>query len=78
MAASVPLKYLFNAEERALMQPFKQEYLSVATSAERKNIAITKIFPSVVGKWKLDMAPEDEIDMERALRVCQKLHSNWY
>lgn len=60
--ASVPAAYavpqqqvIFSASERAIINPFRPDYLNSTSPAQRKHIAITKILPALFTYW-------DEID----------------
>ena len=42
---------MYNAQERAAIDPFKAEYLSATSAAARKNIAQNHIFPALWNHW---------------------------
>lgn len=69
MASSIPRKSIFTAEERALIRPFQATYLAAKSSAARKDIAITTILPSLIGKWEAELPPGEVIDTDQASKV---------
>ena len=64
-----PRKSIFNAEEKALIQPFQRAYLDAGTSAVRKEIAIAHILPSIISKWESALQPGESLDTEQASKV---------
>src|ERR1700679_1153201 len=46
-----PLKRVYNAQERAVINPFKEDFLNAATPAARKAIAQVHMFPALFNYW---------------------------
>jgi len=46
-----PVRRVFNQQERALIDPFKPEYMNTTTPASRKTIAQVHIFPALFNYW---------------------------
>lgn len=42
---------IFSAAERAIINPFRPEYLDTTSPAQRKHVAITKILPALFTYW---------------------------
>ncbi|KJA12511.1 hypothetical protein HYPSUDRAFT_60395, partial [Hypholoma sublateritium FD-334 SS-4] len=78
MASSIPRKSIFTAEERALIRPFQATYLAAKSSAARKDIAITTILPSLIGKWEAELPPGEVIDTDQASKnILMWIRNNW-
>lgn len=70
MASTISTKTIFSAEDRAVINPFREEYLKVKTSGEHKHIANKRILPAILAKWRQVLAPGEELDTKEASRVC--------
>ena len=69
MASARPRKSIFTAAEKALIRPFKAQYLEAKNILQRRNIATTSILPCIIGKWRAELAPGEVLDVEQASKV---------
>lgn len=67
---------IFNEQERAVLDGFKDQYMDTRSPAARKDLAKDKIFPGIFNYWKgvgiVYTKPQEVIKKA----VCQKLKSN--
>lgn len=65
---------VYNEEERKLIDPFKSDYMTTTTPAQRKAIAQAHIFPALFTYWSsigVDLNPEE---MNRRSEVSLKVY----
>lgn len=60
----------YNAQELAVIKPFKEEYFAADTPAQRKTIAQTSIFPALFNHWEsIGKGVRGDSDMTREIQV---------
>lgn len=52
-------KQIYNVHERAILDPFKQEYITCPTPESRKQMFVSRIWPLLYTYW---IEKEEEID----------------
>jgi hypothetical protein len=62
---------MYNAEERAVIDPFKSEYLNATTPAERKSIAQLQIFLKLFNHWHDNGEKFSEDEMKKRSGVSE-------
>ena len=76
MAIGIPdrRKCQYNAQELAVIRPFKDEYLAAESASARKIIAQTKICPALFNYWEgIDHGIRGEEETQEAIDVCLRL-----
>ena len=64
-----PRKRVYNAQERAVINPFKDDFLNAATLAARKAIAQVHIFPALFNYWDSIGITLNDVEMEARSKV---------
>jgi hypothetical protein len=64
------LTRVYNAQERAAIDPFKTEYLAATTPAARKTIAQVHILPALFNYWTSIGQVIDDNEMRGRAVVC--------
>lgn len=72
------LTRVYNAQERAAIDPFKADYLAASSPAARKAIAQTHIFPALWNYWRSSGHRIDESEMRlRTEELIRWLRNVW-
>ncbi len=69
MTSTFTSKAIFSPEDRAIIHPFRAEYLKAKSAFDRRRIATSSILPAILGKWRQELGPGEQLDTTAASKV---------